>query len=89
MGANLRLGAYSNKYSIFSPFAIGLRTGIIYRTQTHADEQIPQFFFVFLLLKCQVCLTFVMKITKMADFRQTLQISHSDVISILCCTLIF
>ena len=45
--------------------------------------------FVFLSLKCQVCLTFVMKITKMADFRQTLQISHSDVISILCCTLIF
>ena len=42
--------------------------------------------FVFLLLKCQVCLTFFMKITKMADFTQTWQISHSDVISILCCT---
>ena len=37
-------------------------------------------FFVFLSLKCQVCLTFVMKITKMPDIRQTLQISHSDVI---------
>ena len=28
--------------NIFSPFAIGMRTGIIYRTQTHADKQIPQ-----------------------------------------------
>ena len=28
--------------NIFSPFAIGLRTGIINRTQTHADKQIPQ-----------------------------------------------
>ena len=37
-------------------------------------------FFVFLSLKCQVCLTFVMKIAKMPDIRQTLQISHSDVI---------
>ena len=47
------------------------------------------FLFVFLSLKCQACLTFVMKIIKIADFRQTLQISHSDVISILSSTLIF
>ena len=40
--------------------------------------------FVFLSLKCQVSLTFVMKITKTANFRHTWQISHSDVISILC-----
>ena len=64
--------------NIFSPFAIGLRTGTIYRTQTQTNK-----FLNF------VCLTFVVKITKMADFRQTWQISHTDVISILCRTLIF
>ena len=75
------------KKNIFSPFAIGLRTGIIYRPQTQTNKFLN--LFVFLSLKCQVSLTFVMKITKTANFRQTWQISHSDVISILCCTLIF
>ena len=73
--------------NIFSPFAMGLRTDIIHRTQTQTNEFLN--FVCLLSLKCQVCLTFDVKITKMADFRQTWQISHSDVISILCCTLIF
>ena len=74
--------------NIFSPFAMGLRTDIIHRTQTQTNEFL-NFVCLILSLKFQVCLTFVVKITKMADFRQTWQISHSDVISILCCTLIF
>ena len=74
--------------NIFSSwFAIGLRTGIF--LELKLSQTNSSILFVFLLLKCQVCLTFVVKITKMADFRQTWQISHSDVISILCCTLIF
>ena len=60
-----------------SPYAVALRLSTIY------------IMFVFLSSKCQVCLIFVMEITKMAEVGQTLQISHSDVISMLCCTLIF
>ena len=45
-----------------SPFAIALRTGIIYRTQTQTNKFLT--FVCFLSLKCQTCLTFVMKITK-------------------------
>ena len=75
----------------FKKYLLSIRNSAAHRyylQNSNSDKQIPQFC-VFFSLKCQVCLTFVMKITKMADMRQTFQISHSDVISVLCCTLIF
>ena len=54
------------------PFAIALRTGIIYRTQTPTNKFLKVVcLFVF---KMSICLTFITK--KMAEVRQTLQIGH-------------
>ena len=78
------------KKNTLFPVAIALSSGIIHRTQTQTNKFL-NFVCLFVIKMSSLsdfCL-FVLKITKMADIRQILQISFSDVINVLCCTLIF
>ena len=63
---------------------IALHAVANYRPETDKQTEIEFLTFVWLLsLKCHVCLSFVIKMTKMTKLRQKLQISHFDVIRAL------
>ena len=63
---------------------IALRAVTNYRPETDKQTKIEFVAFLWLLLlKCHVCLSFVIKMRKMTKLRQKLQISHSDVIRAL------